>query len=54
VRRAQIGQRPIKTLLPKDTSYLIKYAIDWAREAEDSRLPPLDLVFKPEVTQQLT
>jgi tetratricopeptide (TPR) repeat protein len=52
------GNIPIETLLPRATSHLIKYAIDWASEAEDSRLPPFDLVFNtvgdPDVAQPLT
>jgi tetratricopeptide (TPR) repeat protein len=52
------GNIPIATLLPQATSYLIKYAIDWASEAEDYHLPPFDLVFNtvgdPDVAQPLT
>jgi glutathione synthase/RimK-type ligase-like ATP-grasp enzyme len=52
------GNVPIETLLPPETSYLIKYAIDWASEAEDNRLPPFDLVFNtvgdPDIAQPLT
>jgi tetratricopeptide (TPR) repeat protein len=36
---------PFDTLLPAQTSYRIKYAIDCADEAEDATLPEFDLVF---------
>lgn len=39
------GNLPFDTLLPPQTSYRIKYAIDYADEAEDATLPPYDLVF---------
>lgn len=39
------GNVPFDTLLPPQSSYRIKYAIDFAEESEDATLPPYDLVF---------
>ncbi|GAB2903994.1 hypothetical protein GCM10027093_46810 [Paraburkholderia jirisanensis] len=52
------GNVPFETLLPGPTSYRIKYAIDYAADAEDFQLPPHDLVFNaigdPDIAQPLT
>jgi tetratricopeptide (TPR) repeat protein len=52
------GNVPFDTLLPPQTSYRIKYAIDCADEAEDASLPPFDLVFnaigEPDIAAPLT
>jgi tetratricopeptide (TPR) repeat protein len=51
------GNVPFDTLLPVQTSYRIKYAIDCANEVEDFQLPRYDLVFnaigEPDVAQPL-
>jgi len=51
------GNIPFDTLLPTQTSYRIKYAIDYASDAEDFQLPPHDLVFnaigEPDIAQPL-
>ncbi|CAB3757844.1 ATP-grasp domain-containing protein [Paraburkholderia humisilvae] len=51
------GNVPFDTLLPANTSYRIKYAIDCASEVEDLQLPRYDLVFnaigEPDVAQPL-
>jgi len=51
------GNVPIETLLPPNTSYRIKYAIDYASEVEDALLPHYDLVFnaisEPDIAQPL-
>jgi tetratricopeptide (TPR) repeat protein len=39
------GNVPIDTLLPPNSIYRIKYAIDCASDVEDFALPPYDLVF---------
>ncbi|RKP50786.1 tetratricopeptide repeat protein [Trinickia fusca] len=39
------GNIPIDTMLSFQTTSRIKYAIDYADEAEDASLPPYDLVF---------
>jgi hypothetical protein len=53
----ELGNVPIETLVLRDTSYLIKYAIAWASETEDIRLPLFDLVFNaagdPDIGQPL-
>jgi len=36
---------PFSTLVPADANIRIKYALDYAAEAEDQTLPPYDLVF---------
>jgi hypothetical protein len=58
VRRVRIGQRSDRDAASQGHEFLIKYAIDWASEAEESRLPPFDLVFNsvgdPDVAQPLT
>ncbi|MGH8778545.1 hypothetical protein [Paraburkholderia sp.] len=52
------GNVPVDTLLPSDTIDRIKYAIDYAPDAEDAQLPPFDLVFnaigEPDIAQPLT
>ncbi|QDQ84010.1 tetratricopeptide repeat protein [Paraburkholderia megapolitana] len=52
------GNVPFETLLPFDTTYRIKYAIDYAHDTEDAQLPPFDLVFnaigEPDIAQPLT
>ncbi|MGF6752938.1 hypothetical protein [Paraburkholderia sp. GAS42] len=51
------GNVPFDTLLPFTTSYRIKYAIDYAADAEDDQLPPFDLVFnaigEPDIAEPL-
>jgi tetratricopeptide (TPR) repeat protein len=39
------GNVPIDALLSRKTTTLIRYAIDYADEAEDAHLPPYDIVF---------
>ncbi|HEY1998716.1 hypothetical protein [Paraburkholderia sp.] len=39
------GNVPFETLLPGAVNCRIKYAIDYAEDAEDGQLPPFDLVF---------
>ncbi|WP_322102173.1 tetratricopeptide repeat protein [Paraburkholderia sp. J41] len=39
------GNVPIDTLLSRQTTARIRYAIDYAGQAEDAQLPPYDLVF---------
>jgi len=52
------GNVPFDTLLGSGTASRIKYAIDYADEAEDAQLPPFDLVFnaigEPDIAQPLT
>ncbi len=52
------GNIPFDTLLPLNTSYRIKYAIDCASDAEDFQLPRFDLVFnaigEPDIAKPLT
>ncbi|TAL93623.1 MAG: tetratricopeptide repeat protein [Paraburkholderia sp.] len=51
------GNVPFDTLLPPGASYRIKYAIDYAGDAEDDQLPPFDLVFnavgEPDIAEPL-
>ncbi|CAG4911530.1 tetratricopeptide repeat protein [Paraburkholderia saeva] len=51
------GNVPFDTLLPPTVSYRIKYAIDYAGDAEDAQLPPFDLVFnavgEPDIAEPL-
>ncbi|TDN67703.1 hypothetical protein [Paraburkholderia sp. BL10I2N1] len=53
-----LGNVPFDTLLGSGTASRIKYAIDYADEAEDAQLPPFDLVFnaigEPDIAQPLT
>lgn len=53
-----MGNIPYEGLLSAEKSQRIKYIIDYADEAEDSRLPPYDLVFnaigEPDVAVPLT
>ncbi len=39
------GNIPFDVLLSAETSQRIKYIVDYAEDAEDTRLPPYDLVF---------
>jgi glutathione synthase/RimK-type ligase-like ATP-grasp enzyme len=39
------GNTPFTTLIPTAASVRVKYALDYAAEDEDGRLPPYDLVF---------
>ncbi len=52
------GNVPFDTLLGDRTASRIKYAIDYADEAEDAQLPPFDLVFnaigEPDIAEPLT